>query len=151
MSIKQCVKQLVDKYGTNDPFEIAEKRNILIMSEPLGNILGYFNTSRRIQMIHLNNSLEGPLRRFVCAHELGHSVLHPKLNTPFLRRNTLFSVDRVEREANSFAVELLVPDEEVMDPYESTTVREVAATYGVPYELMRLKRLDTSGKAVGSM
>lgn len=121
------------------------------MSEPLGNILGYFNTSRRIQMIHLNNSLEGPLRRFVCAHELGHSVLHPKLNTPFLRRNTLFSVDRVEREANSFAVELLVPDEEVMDPYESTTVREVAATYGVPYELMRLKRLDTSGKAVGSM
>ena len=149
MDIKSCVKRVVKRYRTNDPFAIAEKRGILIITENLGNILGYFHTNRRIQMIHLNQSLDGPMKRFVCAHELGHAVLHPKVNTPFLRRSTLLSVDKIEREANEFAVELLVPDEDVFSTFRSATMQEVAARYGVPYELMRLKRLDAARKGGG--
>ncbi|SFU82125.1 ImmA/IrrE family metallo-endopeptidase [Alicyclobacillus macrosporangiidus] len=153
MDIKTCVKRLVSRYRTNDPFLIADKRGIVIITERLGNILGYHISSRRIHIIHLNWSLDGPLRRFVCAHELGHAILHPKVNTPFLRRSTLFSIDRIEREANEFAVELLLPDEELelvrfCDP---VTAREIAAQYGIPNELMRLKRLDRSRKAVVHM
>lgn len=93
-------------------------------------------------MIHLNECLhdEPVWRRFVCAHELGHAVLHPKVNTPHLRKNTLFSVNRIEREANTFAVELLANDDAVRE-YGYSTAREVAAAFGIPHEYISLKRL----------
>lgn len=142
MFIKETIAKLTATYGTNDPFRIAEKRNILVFHEFLGGILGYYNSSRRTQMIHLNVSLDSNIKTFVCAHELGHAILHPKLNTPFLRSNTFFSVDKVEREANTFAVELLVPDEHIYDSCnDCTTIESVAANCGVPRELMKLKSL----------
>ena len=48
------------------------------------------------------------MQRTVCAHELGHAVLHTHANTPFLRKNTFFSVDKLEIEANTFAALLLI-------------------------------------------
>ncbi|MGR4027274.1 ImmA/IrrE family metallo-endopeptidase, partial [Bacillus sp. ZZQ-131] len=79
-------------------------------------------------------------QRFVCAHELGHAVLHPKANTPFLRNQTFFSVDRLEIEANTFAVELLLTDEMIF-AYENThlSIQEVAEIHGVPSGFARLK------------
>ncbi|WP_027416504.1 ImmA/IrrE family metallo-endopeptidase [Aneurinibacillus terranovensis] len=140
--IKDDVSSLIKVCGTNNPFEIAHQKNIFILYERLGDILGYFNTYKRISMIHINCDLEDAERRFVCAHELGHSVLHKDVNTPFLKRNTLVSIDRIEREANEFAVELLLPDE-LMYEYCDTamTIYEIAATYGVPRELTHLKRI----------
>ncbi|WP_371916012.1 ImmA/IrrE family metallo-endopeptidase [Paenibacillus sp. P3E] len=52
-------------------------------------MLGYYNSSRRLQMIHINNTASQQDQRFTCAHELGHVILHPNVNTPFLRRLTL--------------------------------------------------------------
>jgi Zn-dependent peptidase ImmA (M78 family) len=46
----------------------------------------------------------------IAVHELGHAFLHQKANTPFLRKNTFFSDEKIEMEANTFAVELLVQD-----------------------------------------
>lgn len=146
MKVKNTVNKLVNKYGTNNPFELVSKHNILIYRKPLGNILGYYTTQRRVQMIYLNENIEEQqMERFVCAHELAHAILHPKLNTPFLRSNTLFSVDKVEREANTFAVELLVPDEDVyVLSDDCATVREAAVTYGLPHEFMRLKTFNNT-------
>lgn len=76
------------------------------------------------------------MQRFVCAHELGHAVLHPGLNTPFMKANTLLSTDRIEREANTFAVELLMPDELIQ---EYQTIYEAAVACGVPAEIASLK------------
>ncbi|WP_412055234.1 ImmA/IrrE family metallo-endopeptidase [Bacillus altitudinis] len=42
-----------------------------------------------------------------CAHELGHALLHNESNTPFLKRNTFFSTEKIELEANFFAMHLL--------------------------------------------
>jgi Zn-dependent peptidase ImmA (M78 family) len=142
-TIRQIVTRLVRKYGTNDPYEIAARKNILVLVEPLGKTLGYFNTYKRIPMIHINESLDPRQRRFVCAHELGHRILHPHLNTPFLRRYTLFSIDRIEREANAFAVELLLSDRSVRDIAcdGALTVREASAAYGIPPEAAYLKTL----------
>jgi Zn-dependent peptidase ImmA (M78 family) len=140
--IKSTVLKLIKKYRTNNPFQIAEQKNILIFYEQLGDILGYFHTYKRIPMIHINCDLEDSEQRFVCAHELGHSVLHKNVNTPFLKKNTLFSIDRIEREANEFAVELLIPDQIMYENKDTTmTVYEIAATYGVPQDLVHLKRM----------
>ena len=72
---------------------------------------------------------------FTIAHELGHAVLHPKANTPFLRDNTLFSVSRLEREANCFAAELLCPDEVLLE-YPGYTVGELARILGIREEAL---------------
>jgi Zn-dependent peptidase ImmA (M78 family) len=137
MTIKLLVDQLIRKHGTNNPFKIADRKNILVIFEPLGNMLGYFNTYKRIPMIHINSDLDEADQRFTCAHELGHAVQHRHVNTPFLRRNTLQSIDRIEREANEFAAELLIPDELL---HTGLTIYEAAQQCGVPREVAHLKR-----------
>ncbi|MED0688009.1 ImmA/IrrE family metallo-endopeptidase [Anoxybacillus ayderensis] len=139
--IKQIVEKMIRKHGTNNPFEIASQKGIVLLFEPLGGIYGYHHTFRRIQIIHINSELDEPTQRFVCAHELGHAVLHPELSTSFLQKNTLFCMYKVEREANEFAVELLLPDDCIYT-YRNTdmTIYEVATTYGIPKEVIHLKR-----------
>ena len=135
MEIKQRVNRLCRKYGTRDPFELAERMNILVVREPLGSINGYYNQCYRQKFIHINEELEEYRQKFTCAHELGHAVLHPKANTPFLRDNTLFSVSRLEREANCFAAELLCPDEVLLE-YPGYTVGELARILGIREEAL---------------
>ncbi|EEM70284.1 MULTISPECIES: ImmA/IrrE family metallo-endopeptidase [Bacillus cereus group] len=140
MDIKEYVLNIVAKYQTRDPFEIARQKNIIVLFEDLGSTLGFYNTYKRFKFIHINNQINETTQRFVCAHELGHAVLHPKANTPFLRNQTFFSVDRLEIEANTFAVELLLTDEMVSE-YEDTrlSIQEVAEIHGVPSGFARLK------------
>jgi Zn-dependent peptidase ImmA (M78 family) len=141
--IKEIVRQLIKKHKSNDPFQIAKEKNIIILFAELGNTLGFYSSYKRVQFIHLNNQLDEMMQRFVCAHELGHAVLHPKSNTPFLRANTLFSVEKLELEANTFAVELLLPDD-VITQYQNTelTIYDVAEIYSVPKELVYLKKFN---------
>jgi len=134
--IKKTVQRLVWTYKTSCPFQIAEHKNIVVLFAPLGNVYGFFQTYKRHCFIHINNGLDEQMQRFVCAHELGHAVLHQKENTPFIQRHTFFSVDRLEREANKFAVELLMPDD-VIKEYQ--TLPQAAAACGVPLEVAKLK------------
>jgi Zn-dependent peptidase ImmA (M78 family) len=141
-AIKKVVRQIIKKHKSNDPFQIAKEKNIIVLFEELGSTLGFYSSYKRIQFIHLNNQLDEMMQRFVCAHELGHAVLHPKSNTPFLRTNTLFSVEKLELEANTFAVELLLTDE-VVAQYQNTdlTIYDVAKIYSIPKQLVYLKKI----------
>lgn len=96
---------------------------------------------KRCKFIHLSNTIPENLEAFICAHELGHAVCHHDMNTPFLKHHTLFFTDKIEREANRFAVELLLPDS-VCYEYEGKTIRMIAAEHGVPYEVVGLKGGD---------
>jgi Zn-dependent peptidase ImmA (M78 family) len=139
-AIKDIVRQLIRKHKSNDPFQIAKEKNIIVLFAELGNTLGFYSSYKRVQFIHLNNQLNEKQLRFVCAHELGHAVLHPKSNTPFLRTNTLLSVEKLEVEANTFAVELLLTDEILNSyRYSDTTIQDIAALCGVPKNLVHLK------------
>lgn len=140
MKIKDYVMKIVKKHGTTNPFEIAKRKDIIVLFEDLGNTLGFYNTYKRFKFIHINNKIDETTQRFVCAHELGHALLHPKANTPFLRNKTFFSVDRLEIEANTFAVELLLPDEMISE-YQDTnlSIQEIAEIYGIPESFARLK------------
>ncbi|HDR8161904.1 TPA: ImmA/IrrE family metallo-endopeptidase [Bacillus cereus] len=140
MKIKDYVMKIVKKHGTTNPFEIAKRKDIIVLFEDLGNTLGFYNTYKRFKFIHINNRIDETIQRFVCAHELGHALLHPKANTPFLRNKTFFSVDRLEIEANTFAVELLLPDEMISE-YQDTnlSIQEIAEIYGIPESFARLK------------
>lgn len=141
MWLKEKVHELVKKHKTFNPFEIAEQKNIHVIKWDLHEqIQGYYKYDRRNRYIVINKNLSYEYQRFVCAHELGHAILHPRMNTPFLQRNTFFSTDKIEREANTFAVELLIPDDEFLEmAKQGFSVNEIAMIYGVPVEVAHLK------------
>lgn len=137
---KQTATNLIRKYDTNDPFEIADHKGIVILYEDLESIYGYYNYYKRIKMIHINNNLDEKLQRFTCAHELGHAILHHDTNTTFLKSKTFFSTSKIEREANTFAVELLMPDKYLYELKDTNlSIYEAAEIYGVPKEVCGLK------------
>ena len=131
MNPRQVAIETAARYDTNNPFEIARERNIRILHQPLKTTLGFYVRYRRIQNIILNDALPEGMQRFVCAHELGHSILHADLNVPKLTRYTMFSRDKFEMQPNAFAVELLLPDE-LLREYEGYSIYHLVASYGVP-------------------
>ena len=133
-----AVDKIVKKYKTRNPLELASAMGILVFFEPLGSINGYFTTYSRIKSIHINEDLEGPVRDFTIAHELAHCVLHPRENTHFLRSHTYFSVDKLEIQANDFAVNLLIADDDLME-YQGYTIGQLASVFGLSKELISLR------------
>lgn len=79
-----------------------------------------------------------PMRqRFSVAHELGHLLLHPE-PAPGSRVH--------EREANTFAAELLMPAAEIRDrlptPVDITALKEIADGYGVSVAALAYRGKD---------
>ena len=143
MEIYEIVERLIKKYGTRNPFKLAELLGVLIVFEPLGSAYGYYSRTHRTKVIHINENLSYINQYFTCAHELGHAVQHPDTSTIFLRKNTLFSIDRLEIEANTFAVELLLPDELFLNISDSDyNIYDAIKEKGVPEELLTLKSLE---------
>lgn len=143
MSIKSIVNNLVIKYGTNCPFELAKHLGVEVIFEPLGKSWGYYSKHFRIPIIHINQDLSEGSQIFTCAHELGHVIQHPDTDTSFLKMHTLFSADKIEIEANTFAIELLLPDELFFEQGDSSyTIWYAIEANGVPLELVSLKTLD---------
>ena len=139
MWIRETVRQLTKKHETTCPYEIAESCNIITLKHDLHHdINGYYKYDRRNQYIVINQNLTDQQQKVVCAHELGHAVMHKHVNTPFMRSNTFLSVSKVEREANRFAAELLIPDESFC---ECESIYDIASLHNVPLELVQLKRL----------
>lgn len=137
-NIHDYVKRLCKKYKTNNPFEIAEMKNILIIKEELGSLDGYYNMPYRQKQIHINCNLSGSREKYACAHELGHALMHPKSNTVFLKSDTLLSVDKLETEADTFAMELLVPDD-LIDEYKHYTTEQLARLTGYNEALIQMR------------
>lgn len=143
MDIKKIAGQLIKKYGTSDPFELANLLGVVIVYEPLGSIYGYYSKSHRTKVIHINENLPRRKQFSTCAHELGHVVLHPEENTAFLKKNTLFSTEKLEIEANTFAVELLLPDELFLEQGDSCfTIYDAIKEKGIALELLHLKTIN---------
>ncbi|PTY76209.1 ImmA/IrrE family metallo-endopeptidase [Heyndrickxia sporothermodurans] len=132
-SILSTIDQLYKKYETNCPFKLAKFLGIHIVYENLGKTLGYFNQFCRIKIIHINENTTEHQRMFICAHELGHAIFHPNANTPFLKKNTLFSTDRIELEANLFAVRLLFSEQFYND---HLNLKDAVELYGIPEKLI---------------
>ncbi len=128
--IKGKVNYLINKYETSCPFEISKCLGIQIRFEHLGNILGYFSKHFRMKFIHINDTSDEKQQLFTCAHELGHAILHPNENTSFLKSNTLYSIDKLETEANIFAIHLLSKQ------FNNITLNEALEQYGVSKQII---------------
>lgn len=143
--MKERIRKLAAYYiklcGTNDPFEIANYINLRVFFVPLGNIAGYYKYMKHNRCIYINSDIENDsFRRIVMAHELGHAILHAKENCCFLKNHTFLSVQKIERQADLFAAELLISDSLLFD-YAGYTIEQIASNEGLNKALLELKFL----------
>lgn len=139
MNVKECVSIVKRKAKTNDVFELVDYFNIEVIETDLGvSTLGMYRYIKRNKFIFLNNDLEHYQKKFVLAHELGHAILHSDLNCFFLEKKTLYLKNKFEIEANKFAVELLVSDDDLKE-LEGYTIEQMSAILNIPSDLLIYK------------
>ena len=117
--------ELIRKYRSNDPFYIAKMMKITVM--PRSDFIrqkGAFVIVLGNAFILINENLSRQMQRIVCAHELGHALLHRQLcrqeQKAALYEMMLFDIkDPAEREANIFAAGLLIDDNEMLEYLKS--------------------------------
>lgn len=140
--IKDTIHKLLEKHETNEPSELCDQLGIRVIYEFLGEqeILGYSIKSVKAKIIVVDDQLDYYDRRVVLAHELGHALLHPDLNSTVIDKNTFQSMNKLEIQANTFAADLLLPDgfEKDVD-FIGKTNEQIAAMVAMPVELVELK------------
>lgn len=97
---------LADKYRTANPFEICKIMGITIEYTNLDNPLGdtvYLNKSPIILLSEKIKKL--PKKYLICAHELGHVVLHNGIQNYYMINRT--TKRKMESEADRFALGLM--------------------------------------------
>ena len=112
-------RSLVRRFGTRDPFAIAEALGIkIIFRDDFRRQKGAFKLILRTAFIFLNASLSPYMQRMVCAHELGHALLHRDLGKTkmgLIEFEILDINSAAELEANLFAGELLLDEDDLVE------------------------------------
>lgn len=138
MDIKKIVNSLVKKHKTRDPFEIIKGMNVILVPVPLEGVRGFYQYFQRNNIIYIDDSLPEHEQILVCVHELGHMLLHKKANALFMDTYTGFNTTKYEKEADLFAMELLVPDDIFLE-YQEYTTGQIAHALGYNEELIKLR------------
>ncbi len=115
--IHAIVNSLRSKYGTSDPFELIDALGINLGYTGASRLKGYYVVQNRERFIRINSNLSVRDQYGVASHELGHDRLHQEIARVYpLRDISLFSMkSKCEHQANLFAAELLVMDQDVLD------------------------------------
>lgn len=106
--INDRVNALCAAYNTCNPYDLAEKLGFILYEDKLGADRGYYLKVYDDVFIVINEAMQDYEKMFTAAHELGHAVLHDGLNICKLRSGTYFSGSRYEKEADMFAIRLLM-------------------------------------------
>lgn len=147
--IYELANDLVEKYKIRDPFEIAERLGINVVFYDLGSLNGLYNLCLGNRFIAVNKKLSDPMQCVVVAHELGHDRLHRELaKKGAINEFSLYDMtSKPEREANIFAANIILGDDEVFDiAKDGYTTLGMARILRVPHELLKIKLLDMRGR-----
>lgn len=138
MDIKQKADSLARKYKTRNPFEILQGLNAILVFAPLIDTRAFYQYFQRNNIIYIDENLPRHEQVFECAHEMGHMFLHKKANTFFMDTRTELNTCRYEREADLFAMSLLVSDD-VIAEYQRCSIDQISRALGYEKRLIELR------------
>ena len=140
--IKGVVNKLVNKYGTRNPFTLADELGIIVQFSDIKSLCGFYTPLKRQRVVLLNSRLQNDenekLLNAVMAHELGHAILHRDSQCYFYSDRTFFLKSKPELEANTFAAELLISNEDIWE-HRSYTTEQLAGITGYEKRLVELR------------
>ena len=143
--IVEAVEKVRERYREDDPFRLCRNMGIILLPQAFGtdddSIKGFYLQRSRIKTITYNTDLPYVLQRIVIGHEIGHSQLHARGGVQAFHDIGMFDESsRFEKEANLFAAEYLLDDEQVLATLNGdNTFFSAAAALNVPMELLDFK------------
>ena len=140
--IQTIAHELIAKFDTRDPFELCKAIGVEVFYADLGNLKGMYKYLKKNRFAVINENLDVYTRTLVCAHELGHDILHQDLAKKIcLQEFILYDMrSRPEYEANLFASEILLPDEKIFTlAYEGYDVEQIAKELCTDVNLVAIK------------
>lgn len=140
MNIKKKANWLAKRYNSRNPLDIIKNLNVILVFYPLKDVRGFYQYFQRNNIIYIDENLPENEQIFVCAHELGHMILHKDTNALFMDSRTHFVTTKYENEANEFAAELLIPDSIILDN-PGMTKNQIARLVGFDEIIMEYKRI----------
>lgn len=146
--IYDLVCKIKKQQCTSDPFELAEMLGIRIEYEKLNNVKGLYVSMIKHSFIVLNEDINEDDEKLVIYHEIGHHILHRHLATaPFQERQLLDTSSRTEMEANIFAANMIIEDEDVICyANQNCTSEFMAKSLMIPHELVLIKLKDMNNR-----
>ena len=143
--ICDAVAGIKRKYQETNPFRLCEAMGIKLIFMPMGNdpdaVKGFFLECKRIRTITINSDLPLVIQKIIVAHEICHAIYHRYTGIHAFHEIAMFDyTSAMEKEANLFAAEYLLDDQEVFDVLNrDTTFFSAAAALYVPAELLDFK------------
>lgn len=132
----RLAQKLMRRYHTNDPFEICDNLGYIVLMVPLTGVRGFYQKKIRNRIIYIDENQPEHIQRWVCAHELGHALMHDGTNSIYLDSHTYQVIGKYELAADRFAASLLCPDESEMIDYEGFTSEQLSTLLGVPENMI---------------
>lgn len=105
---------------------------------PLGNVEGHYTYIKRKKVFFINENLNEVQRKFCCAHELGHAILHAKSNVYFNNSKTYLLQSKLESDADLFASELLL-DDNLLQNYQGYSLETISNSTRIDTKYLKLK------------
>lgn len=140
--IKNTAESLIKKYDTRDPFELCKAVGVYVVFADLGSLKGMYKYLKKNRFAVINENLDPETKRLVCAHELGHDQLHQEIAKHIcLQEFALYDMkNRPEYEANLFAAEILLPDDQILaHAYKGYDIEQIAKELSININLVALK------------
>jgi Zn-dependent peptidase ImmA (M78 family) len=115
--IQNVANKLIKKFDTRDPFQLCQAIGVEVFYADLGSLKGMYKYLKKNRFAVINENLDPFTKTLVCAHELGHDILHQNLARKVcLQEFILYDMkSRPEYEANLFASEILLPDDIILN------------------------------------
>lgn len=149
VDLRAVVDEVVNKSAGNDRLSLATE----LLSEADGAMVRSRVNKNEFAAIVNSGVRNARRRRFTMAHEIGHFVLHRSAYDDFLcTRNMLedFKTEGIEKEANEFAAQLLMPPNRVKDfdakPWTVDTLKEIAEFFEVSLQAAGLRMAQLSSR-----
>ncbi len=139
-------------YDERVPERIARQAGIMVMPQPFKQQKGAYTVIERQPIILIKEDLPYSMRQIVIGHELGHHYLHRAevAQCGTFREFNIFDMqnNRMEYEANIFAAQLMLPDDEILEYiYNGFNVEQIARAMKSDINLVALKvsEINTRG------
>jgi Zn-dependent peptidase ImmA (M78 family) len=151
ISVPAAARELFEQLSLSVPVSavaVARELGLHVDYLPLKSISGIMIPSE--ELILVSTRQRNGRRNFTVAHEVGHYILHIEKNSCFACIMDMHIRLPLEREANLFAAELLMPADSVKSLAADMCVRRMASYFRVSNQAMeiRIKELGLASLVV---
>lgn len=139
-----AAQELWDQYGTRDPERLYKPLGLSLYTCPdFQELRGMYVLVEHRPCVFIKADLSRPHRQLILTHELGHHLLHQDLlaGLKILQDHSFMDMaSQPEIEANLFAADLLIADQDFLDLAEAgSSLDQLAASFGQPAGLIQAK------------